>query len=62
MKSCYTKIWNVGSWQITAGWSLVCFGLCFLFHCWGDFGGHIVIGPFCFMVDRPQSLARKIKG
>lgn len=45
--------WKVKRWRITLGFSLVAIGVSLLFHVWGDFGGHIVIGPLALIIEGP---------
>jgi hypothetical protein len=56
MQTAYMKTWTLGKYQIDLGISMVCFGLCVLVHCWGDFGGHIVIGPIALQINRQESM------
>jgi hypothetical protein len=51
MRSERHKTWVIRGWRITVGASIVAFGISLVFHVWGDFGGHIIIGPFCLIVE-----------
>ena len=50
----YSKTWTIKSWRVTVAFSLIAIGISLLFHVWGDFGGHLVIGPFALIVEGPN--------
>lgn len=45
---------EIKGWQIILGATLLSFGFSILFHVWGDFGFHIVVGPFALIIDGPN--------